>query len=281
MAKNPRGLGARGGETLEEKRQLMGGENNSILELSFQMGETLLRNGAEISRVQETMERVAQSYHAESFNVYVLTNGIFAVGKEQGKERSVELRHIISTNTHLGRICAVNQLSREIAEGKHTVEEAFQELQRIQEIPYAPLPLAILACGVGSACFSYLFGGDWLDAFTAFLCGLLLEPYLYWVGKHNLSKFLTNLSASALVALVGGVLFLLGLGHNMDKVIIGSIIRLVPGMALTTSIRDFFHGDYLSGAIRMLDAVLVGGCIAVGVGVVVRLLSLLTGGALL
>ena len=53
----------------------MGGENNSILELSFQMGETLLRNGAEISRVQETMERVAQSYHAESFNVYVLTNG--------------------------------------------------------------------------------------------------------------------------------------------------------------------------------------------------------------
>ena len=111
--------------------------------------------------------------------------------------------------------------------------------------------------------------------------GLLLEPYLYWVGKHNLSKFLTNLSASALVALVGGVLFLLGLGHNMDKVIIGSIIRLVPGMALTTSIRDFFHGDYLSGAIRMLDAVLVGGCIAVGVGVVVRLLSLLTGGALL
>ena len=51
MAKNPRGLGARGGETLEEKRQLMGGENNSILELSFQMGETLLRNGAEISRV--------------------------------------------------------------------------------------------------------------------------------------------------------------------------------------------------------------------------------------
>ena len=50
---------------------------------------------------------------------------------------------------------------------------------------------------------------------------------------------------------------------------------------MTTSIRDFFHSDYLSGAIRMLDALLVGGCIAMGVGVVVKLLSLLTGGALL
>ena len=128
-------------------------EEHSILELSFQMGEILLRNGAEISRVQETMERVAQSYHAEKFNVYVLTNGIFAVGTEQGKERSVELRHIISTTTHMGRICAVNQLSREIAHGEHTVEEAFQILKGIREMPYSPLSLSILCCAVGSACF--------------------------------------------------------------------------------------------------------------------------------
>lgn len=255
------------------------GEDNSILELSFQMGETLLRNGAEISRVQETMERVAQAYHAERFNVYVLTNAIFAVGTEQGQERSVELRHIPNTTTHLGRICAVNQLSREIAQGRHTVKEAFEILRKVQAIPYSPLPLATLACGVGSACFSYLFGGDGFDALTAFFCGIALELFLYWVGKHNMSKFLTNLSASALVTLLGALLLLAGLGHNMDMIIIGSIIRLVPGVALTTSIRDFFHGDYLSGAIRMLDAVLVGGCIAMGVGVVVRILSMVTGGA--
>ena len=256
-------------------------EDQSILELSFQMGETLLRNGAEISRVQETMERVAQSYHAEKFNVYVLTNGIFAVGTEHGKERSVELRHIVSTGTHLGRICAVNQLSREIASGKHTVEEAFQILNDIKRIPYSPLPLAILSCAVGSACFSYLFGGDGMDALCAFFCGLLLEPYLHWVEKHGMSKFLTNLSAAALMALCGAVLLELDVGHNMDKVIIGAIIRLVPGMALTNAIRDLFHGDYLSGAIRMLDAILVGGCIAMGVGSVVKVLSLVTGGALL
>lgn len=257
------------------------GEGNSILELSFQMGEVLLRNGAEISRVQETMERVARAYHVEHFDVYVLTNAVFAVGVEQGKERSVELRHVPSTTTHLGRICAVNQLSREIAQGEHTVEEAFQILQKVREIPYSSLPLATFACGVGSACFSYLFGGDGFDALTAFFCGLVLELFLYWVGKHNMSKFLTNLSASALVTLCGALLLMAGLGHNMDMIIIGSIIRLVPGVALTTSIRDFFHGDYLSGAIRMLDAVLVGGCIAMGVGVVVKVLSLLMGGVLL
>lgn len=257
------------------------GNISSVLELSFQMGEVLLENGAEISRVQETMERVAKAFQAEEFNVYVLTNAIFANGRENGVEKRTELKHVPSTSIHFGRICAVNQLSREIAEGKHTVEEASARLQQIRNIPYSRLPLAIFACAVGSAAFSYLFGGSGWDALTAFLCGLVLELFLYWTGKRKLSKFLTNLSASALVTFCGAILLLLGLGQNLDKIIIGSIIRLVPGVALTTSIRDFFNGDYLSGAIRMIDAFLVGGCIAVGVGVVVRLMSPLLGGALL
>ena len=256
-------------------------ETSSVLELSFHMGQALLENGAEISRVQETMERVAKAYHAEEFNVYVLTNAVFAVGVENGTERRMELKHVPASSIHFGRICAVNQLSREIAEGKHTVEEALARLEEIRNLPYSSLPLSIFACAVGSAAFSFLFGGSGWDALTAFVCGLLLEPFLYWLGKHHFSKVLTNLSASALVTLLASVLLLLGMGQNLDKIIIGSIIRLVPGVALTTSIRDFFHGDYLSGTIRMIDALLVGGCIAVGVGVVVRLLSPFLGGALL
>ena len=64
----------------------------SILELSFRMGETLLESGAEISRVQETMERVAKSYHADQLDVYVLTNAIFATGSEKGVARSTQLK---------------------------------------------------------------------------------------------------------------------------------------------------------------------------------------------
>lgn len=251
----------------------------TALDLPFQMGETLLENGAEISRVQETMERVARAFQIDNFNVYVLTNAIFVTGTDQGVERTALMRHVPSTSTHLGRIIAVNQLSREIVQGKYTVEEAQAKLAGIRAIPYSSLLSRTLACAVGSAAFSWLFGGSPVDAFVAFLCGITLELYLEFAGNRGMSKFLLNLSAAALVTLFAGTLFLLGLGHDMDKIIIGSIIRLVPGVALTNSIRDFFNGDYLSGAIRMLDAFLVGGCIAVGVGFVVRLLAPLTGGA--
>lgn len=254
-------------------------ENHSVQELAFAMGEVLLKNGAEISRVQETMERVARAFEAERFNAYVLTNAIFVNGKEQGGASGTTLKQVAESGVHLGKICAVNQLSREIARGRYTVEEAFGRLEKIRELPPSPFPLAVLACAVGSAAYSYLFGGNGRDALAAFLCGLMLEPFLHLLEKHRVSRFLIHLSSSAFVAALAAAFMALGLGSSLDKIIIGSIIRLVPGIALTSSIRDFFNRDYLSGTIRMIDALLIAGCIAVGVGVVVRLISLMTGGA--
>lgn len=83
------------------------------------------------------------------------------------------------------------------------------------------------------------------------------------------------MSLLSLIVLSAGIPIL------QDKVVIGDIMPLVPGIALTTSIRDFFNGDYLSGAIHMIDAILTAFSIAVGVGAVITLYQLVTGGALL
>lgn len=246
--------------------------------LSFKMGEALLKNGAEIFRVQETMERVARAYGIEEYNVYVLSNAIFANAVENGERVESKLRFIPGSTIHFGRVAGINQLSREIVHGDLSVSEAGARLKEITEIPYTrPLAL-VLSCGVGSACFSYLFGGSAFDALAAFICGVVLQLFLNLLDRRTASKFITNLLSSAVVAICAVILFSLGLGGDLDKIIIGSIIRLVPGVALTTSIRDFLNGDYLSGTIRMIDAFLIGGCIAIGVGVVVMGYFSLIGG---
>jgi uncharacterized membrane protein YjjP (DUF1212 family) len=226
------------------------------------------------------MERVARAYGIAEYDVYVLSNAIFANAVENGEHIESKLKFVPGASVHLGRVDAINQLSREIADGKHTVSEAAARLQEITQIPYTrPLAL-ILSCGVGSACFSYLFGGTVWDALAALLCGFVLQIFLNLLDRKGASKFVTNLASSALVALCAVLLYRIGLGNDLDKIIIGSIIRLVPGIALTTSIRDFLGGDYLSGTIRMIDAFLIGGCIAIGVGVVVMLYMNLTGGVM-
>ena len=47
--------------------------------------------------------------------------------------------------------------------------------------------------------------------------------------------------------------------------IIGALMVLTPGVALTMGVRDILNGDYLSGSIRLLDALVIAGSIAGGV----------------
>ena len=259
---------------LREQEEIWENANpESPLELSVLAGEILLYNGAEIFRVQETMERIAKAYRMDSFHVYVISNGIFACGTENGVVHTAEIRAVSLAPTHLGRIAAVNQLSREIEEGKYTVPHAFQRLEDIKALPFASKWFRLLACAVGSAGFCYLLGGTLWDSFASFFTGLLLYLFLLMKGTQKLSKIMTNILGSGLVTLCSVLLYMLGIGHHIDHMVIGSIIPLVPGVAFTTSIRDFFNGDYVSGAIRLIDALLIAACIALGVGFVLRTAS--------
>ncbi len=249
-------------------------DNTSALELSFLIGTLLLQNGAEISRVQDTMERVVKAYNVNEFGVYVLTNGIFANGVENGISKHTAIKFVKSSSIHFGRIAAVNQLSREICEGKHSVPEAMAIAKKIKDIPYSPDWLMILSSGIGCAGFCYVFGGTIRDTIAAFIVGLIIQAFLALADKQSMGKITSNLIASSL-ATVGAIFFLkLGLGQNLEYIMAGSLIRLVPGVALTTAIRDFFNSDYLSGTIRIIDVVILGGCIAIGAGVIVKLASI-------
>lgn len=240
--------------------------NQKVLDLIMLAGEILLHNGAEIFRVQETMEHIANAYQISNLHIYAISNGIFVTIRENNYERCTEIKHIPLSIVHLGRITAVNQLSREITKGTYTLDEAMTKLQEIAELPPASYALQTLAASVGSACFCYIFGGTVYDSLVASVAGICL--YLFFLIKsiQNMSKVLKNILGSALVSLVALILYSIGFGNNIDKIIIGAIIPLVPGVAITTSIRDYFNGDYLSGTIHITDAVLIALCIAIGVG---------------
>ena len=74
--------------------------------------------------------------------------------------------------------CGHQPRLREIVAGKVSVEEAYARLHEIVSIPYTHPIRLDLACAVGSACFSYLFGGTVFDAAAAFICGFVLQVFL-------------------------------------------------------------------------------------------------------
>ena len=98
-------------------------QRRRIMDFIMAAGQTLLENGAEVFRVEQTMEFMARSFHLREFHVYVLTNGIFA---SAGTAEISEVRNVPVRTTHLGRVEAVNALSRQIAAGGVSLAEAEQ-----------------------------------------------------------------------------------------------------------------------------------------------------------
>lgn len=255
-------------------------EKQRIMEAAMRAGQILLVNGAEISRVEETIDRICHYYGIESGNAFVLSNGIFMTMGSQREEYFAKVQHIPVSGAHLNRVAAVNQLSREIEEGKHTVEDLERCLDAIEAMPGKTKLVQILASAVGSASFCYLFGGDIADCMAAFISGFLLYLYILKFGVH-LSKIVINILGGALVTCLCMVMYHLHIGHQVSSMIIGSVIPMIPGVAFTNAIRDIADGDYIAGAVRMLDAMLVFLSIAIGVGLMFTLYYRVTGGILL
>lgn len=251
--------------------------DEEVLDLALMAGHILLENGAEIYRVEETIDRICGYYGVNSENAFVLSNGIFLTAGSARESFFAKVQHIPVSGTHLNKVAAVNQLSREIVEGRHTIQDAYRLLEEIRTMPGKKRWMQTLASGVGSAAFCIFFGGTFGDSLAAFAAGICLYLYVLWLSVPHLSKIVGNIGGGALVTVVCCLLYLMGVGENLNFMMIGTIMPLVPGVAFTNSIRDVADGDYISGSVRMLDALLVFFCIAIGVGIGFSLISLVPG----
>ena len=238
--------------------------------LAVTIGEEMLKSGGEVYRVDDTVKRILTFYGFKDFNVFVISNGIFVTVDENGENPLSCVRNVHTWSTDFEKIADLNRLSRDICSGKCPVDEGEKRLKNIVSKKSDSLRLEVVATGIGCGAFCYIFGGKLLDVVVAFGIGCLLKLFLEASAKKDVSKFIRHIVGSIMATILAVLAHCVVDVIMVDKVIIGSIMILVPGVTLTTSIRDFFNGDYLSGSIHLIDALITAVCIATGVGVAMK-----------
>lgn len=235
-------------------------DNSKAMDLAYEAGSILLENGAEISRVEETMRRIASHFGVDDESFFVLSNGIMATAKGYARSKFIPIK-----GTSLDKVVAVNQLSREVAEGKCDLEQLETRLKKIRAMRPKPAWEQILASALGSAAFCIIFGGGFEDCLASLVAGMLLWVFMLFVGYRHLSRITGTLAGALLATVLCGVMYRMGLGTHPSNMIIGAIIPLIPGVPFTHGISDLANEDYIAGITRLLDALLTFLCIALGV----------------
>lgn len=114
--------------------------------------------------------------------------------------------------------------------------------------------------------------------YNAFGIGLATKLLMDLMNRLDTNSFFINMIGGVIASTVAVTASGLGLTTQMDTIIIGSIMTLVPGLVITNAIRDIIAGDYLSGLTKGVEALLIAAAIAAGVAVPLSLLRPFWGG---
>lgn len=240
-------------------------EKNRLISCMLDMGEEMLKSGAEISRVEDTLVRIGTSYGAKMVSVFGLSSNILiTVEFDDGTELTRTRRITKPMQNDFKKLEALNDLSRRFCANENMdVSKLEEEFKSITQIVPSKL-IAYLGNALASGAFALFFGGNVYDAIVASIFGLLIclmQRTLTPLCKNNLTfiiiaSFITGLGISLLS---NPFSFL-----HADKIMIGDIMLLVPGIAITNSVRDIFVGDTITGTMRFVESILSAGALAVG-----------------
>ena len=242
-----------------------------LLDMAVMAGTIMIASGAETHRVEDTLHRILGTSGFEHADAFVFTTGIVATLSDPSSETLSISQRVTNCSQNFGRVADVNSVSRDFCSGKITLDEAMVKLRAIKNKERYNKLLWHIGYILATMGFCITFGGSFLDAFAAFFCGLAVSVICLDLGPKIGRSFVTTILASAALTLTATAFSYFGeqwlsLTFHTHYVIVGAIMPLVPGLAMTNAFRDILHGDYLSAGSRIIEALMVAVCVAIGIG---------------
>lgn len=236
-----------------------------LSEIASNAGAIMLANGAEIYRVEDTVERIIRSKkNIKDVDVYSTAN-VIVLSFSFNQEIHTNIRRVKSRTFNLYYINKVNSFSREFVSGNYSLQEALRELNKIKEDPGYPLAFQIFGSALSAAAFTILLGGKITDMLISFLVGFVSYIVSFQFQEAKFGFFLVNFIAGLVVSLITVTFRIFLPDITVDKIVIGSMMAFLPGITLTNAMRDLMSGDVTSGLTGATTAILVSTALALGV----------------
>ncbi|MBR5438431.1 MAG: threonine/serine exporter family protein [Clostridia bacterium] len=235
-----------------------------VLSLALDLGKSMIKCGAEMNRVEETIIRIGYAYGMKSIEVFSVVSMITATVTDEGERTHTQTRRIYSYSINFDKLEQLNALSRKICSEKPETQTAREELDRIMVPSRVFNPVVMLGYVLASAGFAVFFGGTVMDAVATMPIAVMIYLFNSFVKVTGASRLFFTALTSALSGAAALAFVHIGFGSNADMIMIGNIMLLIPGLMMTNSVREMLCGDLMSGILRLLESVILALSIALG-----------------
>lgn len=244
---------------------------SSLLKVIKLSAQIILENGGETYRAEETIKFICKSFNVKEIESIATPTGFYITISTDGEENNTLVKRIRKRTINLQKINDVNNISRKLAEHSITLSEALKELENINNRINTEYKHPIIYAGLSSAFFTVLFGGQVLEFFTALFTGIFVSKTSKRFENLHSYQFFSSIYSGLIIALTAIFVTSYTKVGNYNHIIVGCLMPLLPGLAMTNAIRDTIRGDLLSGIARATEALLVASSLAAGTGFIIYL----------
>src|SRR5690606_30675241 len=118
-------------------------------------------------------------------------------------------------------------------------------------------------------CFFILLGGSWINLPFAFVIGGIGFIIVEKILEETRVKIFAEFIGAFVIGILASLAVYSGIATNLDTLIIGSIMPLVPGLLITNAVRDLMAGHFVSGLSKGAEAFLTAFAIGAGIALVI------------
>lgn len=234
-----------------------------VLSTANSIGKILLTSGAETYRVENAISIVCRRFDLKSESFVTMTCVLTSAKKKDGGIIT-EVNRIYSVSNNLNKIDKIHKILLDIQ--KYELDDLEKEVKKIQRETIYKKEVLLVSYFFSAAFFAILFGGKFKDFLVAGFGGILIFYMANFANKLKLNNFFINTLGGFLVTIFSSFATKLSIISTPSYSAIGTLMILVPGLALTNAIRDLINGDLLAGTSRTIEAALVGSALAIGTG---------------
>jgi uncharacterized membrane protein YjjP (DUF1212 family) len=249
---------------------------DKLIDMGVELGFQLMSSGAEIYRVEESVNRLLTAYGVAP-QVFALPNCLFVSVATPEGHPITRMRRIPAHGTDIELLERCNDLCRRLCRDVPPLDSAYGLVYELRDkIRTFPPRITLLGYVLTSAFFALFFQGTWRDGLCAALCGFAVGWCLLFGQRiTGTNAFFRTAVCSTVLSTLAFLLVQLGLGDHLERITIGTLMVLVPGMALTYAMREIMAGDIFSGLHRTAEVILIATAIALGTAVPLVLIRLL------
>lgn len=245
-----------------------------VLHATLKIGALMMRSGSATFRAEQVMRRVSAALGADRLEAFVTTTGIVATVRSSEDHRT-EIIRISTLGVDMNRVIELEQFTRNLPSDPTPsyIREKIAEIEAMGP-QYSP-SMRAFAVAVGCGALAVILGGGLPEMIGATLGAGAAQIVRMRMARAHFSPIPITVvcaavatSYSYLVAWLSiqfaPLIAELGIRSVPRFGVIASVLLLVPGVPLVTSILDLTRLDLVSGTARAAYGLLLVVCIAVG-----------------